>query len=118
MPLRFQPTETSRADPKYDGDRLIPGNFTCDHNFDGKSKTKPEGILYITTGAGGASLYSPGFDNAPEKWLHDEDKRVAFVSCFVSSQHSCTVFDVTAHEITLTQIGEKGDILDTIRVTK
>jgi hypothetical protein len=118
MPLRFRPTDTARVDPKFGGDRLIPGEFTCDRAFDGKSTTRPDGVVYITTGAGGASLYSPGFDHAPEKWLHDEDKRVAYVSRFVSSQHSFTVFDVTAHELTMTQIGEKGEVLDTIRVTK
>jgi hypothetical protein len=117
-PLRFKATDTSRLSPKFGGDRLVPGVFTFDQRFDGKTKTKPDGILYITTGAGGASLYDPGFDDAPEKWLHDEDKRAPIAAKFISSQHSCTVFDVTATELTMTQIGEKGDILDTIRVTK
>lgn len=118
MPLRFRPTDLTRAAPGHGGDRRIPGVFTPDRAFDGKTKTRPDGILHITTGAGGKELYDPGFDHAPEKWRHPDDGNVDYVARFVSEQHSLTVFDLNGHELTMTQIGERGDVLDTIRVSK
>lgn len=117
LPLRFRPADLTKAAPSHGADRRIPGSFTVDRAFDGKSKTKPDGILYVTTGAGGKELYDPGFDD-PEKWRHPDDQNTAYVARFVSEQHSLTVFDVDRHELTMRQIGEQGDVLDTIRLTK
>ncbi|MES2462801.1 MAG: metallophosphoesterase [Armatimonadota bacterium] len=114
VPLRFQPGGTYNRS----GDRRVPGTFTCDRKFDGKQNTRPEGVLYITTGAGGAGLYNPDFDNNPEKWLHPDDNNVDYVTRFISSTHSFTVFDMTADELIMTQIGEEGQTLDQIRLTK
>ena len=118
MPLRFKPTDTTNADPKFNGKRLIPGDFTLDTAFDGQTRTRPDGIIYITTGAGGKELYDPGFDDAPEKWLHPEDNNVAYNARFLSSSHSFTVIEIDGPTLTLTQIDETGRERDKIRVTK
>ena len=118
QPLRFRPTDLSRVGPQHHSDRLIPGVFTVDRAFDGRKKTRPEGIIYITTGAGGKDLYDPGFDDAPEKWLHPEDGNVAYCSRFVSSVHSFTVIDIHGPSLLLTQIDENGKEVDRIHVTK
>jgi hypothetical protein len=117
-PLRFAPSDTTNADPKFNGHRLIPGTFTVDTAFDGKTKTKPDGILYITTGAGGKELYDPGFDNTPARWLHPEDNNVAYNAVFLSSVHSFTVIEIDGPTLTLTQIDETGAERDRITVTK
>ena len=117
-PLRFQPKDMTKASPEFVDDRRIPGVFSTDQEFDGKTHRRPEGIIYVTTGAGGKELYDPGFDQAPEKWLHPEDGNEAYVARFISEQHSLTVFDVNGKELVMTQIGERGDVLDTIRVSK
>ncbi|MGI4788920.1 MAG: metallophosphoesterase [Janthinobacterium lividum] len=118
MPMRFQPTDLSKATPSHVSARLIPGVFTLDKAFDGKTHTKPNGVIYITTGAGGKELYDPGFDDHPELWLHPEDNNVAYVSRFVSNLHSFTVFDIHGSTLVMTQIGEDGKELDRIEVTK
>ena len=119
MPLRFAPGDLTKAPPgPHISDRRIPGTFTLDTRFDGKTVTKPSGIIYITTGAGGKELYDPGFDDHPELWRHADDANVAYVSRFVSSVHSFTVFDVHGPALTMTQIGEDGKELDKITVTK
>ena len=119
MPLRFAPSDLTKAPPgPHISDRRIPGVFTLDKAFDGKTQTKPQGIIYITTGAGGKELYDPGFDHSPQLWLHPDDGNVAYVSRFVSSQHSFTVFDIHGPSLTMTQIGEDGKELDRITVTK
>ena len=62
LPLRFAPGDLSKAAPgSHVSDRRIPGTFTLDTTFDGKMHTKPNGIIYITTGAGGKELYDPAF---------------------------------------------------------
>ncbi|BDI28507.1 hypothetical protein CCAX7_005580 [Capsulimonas corticalis] len=118
MPLRFAPTDTTNANPNHADDRRVPGTFTLDTKFDGAAHTKPDGVLYITTGAGGKELYDPGFDTDPTKWLHEDDKNVAYVSKFVSSVHSFTVIEIDGPSLTLTQIDENGVELDKIHVTK
>ena len=118
MPLRFAPNDLTKAPPSHVSDRRIPGTFTIDTKFDGKAVTKAQGIIYITTGAGGKELYDPGFDDHPELWRHPDDSNVAYVSRFISSVHSFTVFDVHGSSLVMTQIGEDGKELDRIEVTK
>ena len=117
-PLRFAPGDATKAALVGASDRRVPGTFTVDTQFDGATNTKPDGVLYITTGAGGKHLYEPGFTDDPSKWLHPDDNNVAYVARFVSDTHSLTVFDMDANEITMRQISETGDELDKIRVTR
>jgi hypothetical protein len=117
-PLRFRPTDTAKAGPAHGSDRRIPGVFTIDEAFDGHARTRPDGILYITTGAGGKELYDPDLDDTPARWLHADDGDVAYNARFVSRAHSFTVFDVAEGEITMRQIDEAGHEIDRIRVTK
>ncbi len=118
MPLRFKPTDATEATPDHGAQRLIPGVFTVDRVFDGKSATRPDGILYITTGAGGKELYDPDQDENPTKWLHPEDNNVAYNACFHSAAHSLTVFDLDGPTLTMTQVDETGKEIDRIVVTK
>ncbi len=118
LPLRFKPTDMTNADPQFNGHRLIPGDFTVDTAFDGKAKTKADGVIYITTGAGGKELYDPGFDDAPQEWLHPEDNDVAYNARFLSSVHSFTVIEIDGGTLTLTQVDETGQERDRIQVTK
>lgn len=117
-PLRFHPTDLTRAAPSHAADRRIPGVFAVDTAFDGKSNTRPKGIIYVTTGAGGKELYDPGFDDAPEKWLHADDDNIAYVARFVSSVHSLTVFDLHGSSLVMTQIDETGKEVDRIHGSK
>ena len=118
MPLRFRPTDCEPGDPRPRRQRLIPGVFTVDRAFDGKTNTRPDGILYITTGAGGKELYDPDQDENPAKWLHPEDDNAAYNARFHSSAHSLTVFDMDGPTLTMTQVDETGKEIDRITVTK
>ena len=117
QPLRFKP-DVVVPGPAHPTDHRIPGEFTVDNAFDGKTKTKPDGIIYITTGAGGKELYDPDFDESPEKWRHTGDNHVAYVARFVSKAHSLTVIDVEGPTLTLRQVDETGNEVDRIQVTK
>jgi hypothetical protein len=61
--------------------RVVNGKWTLDKTFDGKNHTKPTGVIYIVTGAGGQELYNPEQNNDPDSWQKFTDK-------FISSTHS------------------------------
>jgi acid phosphatase type 7 len=118
MPLKFAPTDTKGADNVGTKARLVPGNFTIDSIFDGKTNTKPNGVIYITTGAGGKHLYDPEMNTNTKSWQHAEDNNVAYIARFVSDRHSLTVMDMDAKSLTLTQIDQWGAVIDTCKITK
>ena len=117
-PFRFTPTEMSKAAAVNEKDRRVEGRFRVDEKFDGQTRTKPDGIIYITTGAGGKHLYDGDFTDAPSKWRRREDKNVAYVARFISDRHSLSIFDVDGRRLQMRQIDEYGQEIDRIRVTK
>jgi acid phosphatase type 7 len=91
--------------------RVVNGRWTLDKKFDGKTHTKPNGIIYLVTGAGGQMLYNPEQNNYPDSWQK-------FTTKFFSNVHSLTVADVKGKTLTIKQIAVNGKILDAFKVTK
>ena len=117
-PLKFSPTDITKAADVTSHDRRIPGVFTLDEAFDGRRVTRPNGIIHITTGAGGRALYEPDFTDNPQRWLHPDDNNVAYVVRFYSAHHSLTIVDIDGPSLYLRQINEFGDEIDSIHMTK
>src|SRR5712691_4388322 len=117
-PIRFAPTGPGAAGQVNAKDRLVPGAFTVDTAFDGRRVTRPSGVIYLTTGAGGKHLYDADFTGQPARWVHPEDGNVAYVDRLVADRHSLTVVDVQRTELSLRQIDERGREIDRIRITK
>lgn len=118
MPIRFRPAGPSQGGKAPDGVRFVPGEFAVDRSFDGKSNLKPDGVIHLTTGAGGRSLYGPDAHDKPEKWLRPEDKNIAYCTTFISDRHSFTLFEINGPELSLKQIDQWGQTVDEIRVRK
>src|SRR5262245_8991285 len=55
FPMRFK---ASLADPAATVKTLVDGDWTLDKKFDGVTRTRPEGVIYLVTGAGGAGVYN------------------------------------------------------------
>ncbi|MBO0932389.1 purple acid phosphatase family protein [Fibrella aquatilis] len=91
--------------------RVVNGRWTLDKAFDGKRKTKPNGIIYVVTGAGGQTLYNPEQNNDPDSWQK-------FTQKFFSNVHSLTIADVTGKTLFIRQIDANGKELDSFKVTK
>jgi hypothetical protein len=89
----------------------VPGRFTIDTSFDGATRTKPDGVIYVVSGAGGAGLYEPEYTDTPELWQ-------PFTVRFVADVHSFTLVDVESDRLTLRQLSDRGAELDRIVVTK
>ncbi len=117
-PFRFAPGDISKAGTVNSSAREVPGTFTVDRNFDGVSQTRPDGVIYLTTGAGGKHLYDPDFSDQPSRWLRDEDGRVEYVAKLVSDRHSLTVIDLTGTRLLLRQVDQWGAEIDRIVLTR
>ncbi len=89
----------------------LEGEWTLDKKYDGKVNTKPKGIVYLVTGAGGAKLYNPEQETQPDGWL-------PFTSKLISTINSFTVVDVKGKQLTIRQIGANGDELDRFVITQ
>jgi len=116
-PLRFTPRDQTQAGHLNSKERLVPGDIAVDRGFDGERSTRADGVIYLTTGAGGKYLYDRDFNDDPGKWSLPEDGHVSYVARLVSDRHSITVFDVEHDEVLMRQMDEQGNEIDRIRLT-
>jgi hypothetical protein len=89
----------------------VKGRWTVDTAFDGTTRTRPDGIIYLVTGAGGARLYDSDQHG-------DADSLQEFTARFVSNTHSLTVVDVDATKLTVRQVSAEGEEVDRFDVTR
>lgn len=89
----------------------VPGEFEFDKEFDGKTKTKPNGVVYLVTGAGGAGLYNPDQTDNPKSWE-------PFTTVFKSNTHSLTLMEATADALSFKQISATGQTIDEFKITR
>jgi acid phosphatase type 7 len=92
-------------------EQKVPGTWTLDKSFDGSTKTKPNGVIYIVTGAGGAGLYNTEQHANPSTWQE-------FTKEFVSDVHSFTVVDADKTKLKIRQVSAAGKDVDTFTITK
>jgi 3',5'-cyclic AMP phosphodiesterase CpdA len=110
FPLRFVPENSERPKQGRRGEH-VDGHWTLDKTFDGKTKTRPEGVIYLVSGGGGANLYNPEQQDDPATWQEFTDK-------FVSKVHSLTIVEVDGPRLRVRQVSVQGDELDRFNVTK
>jgi hypothetical protein len=116
-PLRFIPDKDGNGEPgkTKDGkpahDKLIGGRWTLDRAFDGRTNTRPQGVIYLVTGAGGAKLYNPEQQDDPTSWQE-------FTYKFASKVHSLTVADVEGQSLTVRQVSSDGEEIDRFTLTR
>jgi hypothetical protein len=89
----------------------MTGDWTLDKKFRDGADAKPQGVIYIVSGAGGAGLYNPEQQTEPTSWQPFTDK-------FISQVHSLSVVDVKGKTFQLKQVSENGDVVDSFRITK
>jgi predicted phosphodiesterase len=110
VPDNFGSQLVSGADNRRRG-KVVNGRWTLDKKFDGKTNTKPDGVIYIVTGAGGQSLYNP-------EQTKDTDSWQKFTARFESTVHSFTLLDVNGSVLTLSQVDINGKEVDRVKITK
>ncbi|HWD39887.1 MAG TPA: hypothetical protein VG944_13650, partial [Fimbriimonas sp.] len=86
QPIRFAPGDLKGAQLVNKGNRFVPGEFKVDRAFDGVASRSADGVIYLTTGAGGKHLYDPEMNENPKNWMHKEDGNVEYVARLISDQ--------------------------------
>ncbi len=120
LPLTFDPKlDSTGTHYEVSPEGRVDGKFTLDEQYDGITNTKPKGIIYIVTGAGGAPLYDPSLSGKPELWKHDPQQNwVPYTTKIVSNIHSFTMIETDGKKLVLKQRDLNGVIFDEITVTK
>lgn len=109
-PLRFAVDRGQDGKPIRD-ERRVSGRWMLDRSFDGLTRTRAEGVIYLVTGGGGARLYNPEQQDDPTTWKE-------FTHKFVSKVHSLTVAEVAGSKLTVRQLSLRGEELDRFSLTK
>ena len=110
FPLRFTVDVWSDGRPLRDQDR-VPGRWILDKSFDGQAHTRPQGVIYLITGAGGNTLYNPEQQDDPSSWQ-------SFTQKLISKVNSLTLADVSGTTLIVRQVSDTGIELDRFVVTK
>lgn len=79
----------------------VDGTWKLDKKYDGVTRTKPDGIIYLVSGAGGAKLYNPEQQSDPASQQE-----------FTADTHSLTHAFVNGEYIRFRQISQDGKELD------
>jgi hypothetical protein len=110
FPLTFTPKP--QPDGKSTGPKgEVAGDWKLDQAFGDGAASKPRGVIYIVSGAGGAELYNPEQQTQPSTWQ-------PFTAKFLSQQHSLSVIDVDGKTLRLKQVSDTGEQIDAFRIMK
>lgn len=110
FPLHFFSEKRADGKPMRQKE-LVAGRWSLDKTFDGRSNTRPDGVIYLVTGGGGATLYNPEQQDDPASWQDFTDK-------FISKVHSLTVAEVDGSTLTVRQVSSQGEELDRFIIGK
>lgn len=109
-PVKFKLEMRPNGKP-IDDNGYVGGVITCDMNFDGETVTKPDGVIYLVTGAGGAKLDANGLTWRKELWK-------PFTHKVLGDRYSFTVCDLDGDTLTIRQIDLNGREVDKLVITK
>lgn len=103
-PLRFIPERDPGGAVVRKGEQVM-GRWSLDQNYDGQTRTKANGPIYLITGAGGNHLYNPEQQNDQASWQ-------SFTCKFHSQSSSFTQVDVDGSSLITRQLDSEGNELD------
>jgi hypothetical protein len=67
-PLKYRVKADRRRQPAREVASVVEGDLLLDREFDGTTRTRPHGVLYVVTGGGGATLHNPEQTSQPSTW--------------------------------------------------
>ncbi|MBI5173635.1 MAG: metallophosphoesterase [Candidatus Melainabacteria bacterium] len=107
-PIKFKVLEGAKAlHRQVEG--YVGGSITMDFEFDGKEKRRPNGVIYIVTGGGGAKLDSVDLMERPDLWQPWTVK-------LIGDRHSFSIVDFTRDTLRLRQIDLNGEEVDRFEI--
>jgi 3',5'-cyclic AMP phosphodiesterase CpdA len=110
QPIRFTPDPASLAalDPRSQQGQ-VQGQLVWDTGFDGRERTRADGVIHLITGGGGAHLHLKGKHGIVPK---------PYVAKIISQEHSFSVLDIKGKRLEFRQLGGDGRVLDRFVLTK
>lgn len=116
FPLTFIPDRKGTqlvggVDNKINRGRVVNGKWNLDKHFDGVTNNRPNGVIYIVTGAGGADLYNPEQTTDPDSWQK-------FTHTFFATAHSLSYIQVNGKKLLFQQIATDGKVVDSFEILK
>jgi hypothetical protein len=113
VPLKFLP------EGEKDKKGRVNGKFTLDTAFDGVKNTRPEGVVHVVAGGGGATLYGPGLDKTVDFLKKENGSNYAdYTARLVADEHSFVVLDLSPDRLELRALGANGKEIDHVTITK
>jgi acid phosphatase type 7 len=116
---RTRPVKFTLTAAKRDKRGRLDGAFVLDSDFDGKTNTRPRGIVHIVAGGGGATLYGPGLEKTALTLKQEHgDNYTDFTARMAADRHSFVVVDLTPETFRLRAIDLHGQTFDQFAITK
>jgi acid phosphatase type 7 len=114
-PLRFFPNNTLYVKSR----ERVDGRFQLDEAFDGNVNTRPQGVIHIVSGGGGASLHSPSQEKSSE-YLRERypGNWAPFTAHYYGAEHSFTIVEAAPRHLLLRQLNSQGAEMDRMLITK
>ena len=110
FPLTYKPKK--QEDGSWKGPKgEVAGDWKLDKQFADGEAAKPQGVIYIVSGGGGAHLYNPEQQGNPQTWQ-------AFTNKYIAQVNSMSVIDVDGGTFRLKQVSATGDEVDRFQITK
>src|SRR5262249_55665702 len=89
VPIKFAPSGGRDKKGK------VNGKFTLDKAFDGAENTRPDGVIHVVAGGGGATLYGPGLDKTAAQLHKDHGANYAdYTAAMVTDRHTFVTLDL------------------------
>src|SRR5262249_18833336 len=108
---RSYPMRVNLKGRRRDNPKVVDAEWKLDQKFDGREKTRPDGVIYLVTGAGGAKLYNPEQQGDPASWQ-------TFTARYVADQNSFTQIEIDGRKLAARQMGADGKVVDRFVITK
>lgn len=113
-PLKFEPHGTNvPTHPNW-----VNGQFTLDEHFDGVTNQRPDGIIHVVSGGGGARLFDAQLNNYPILENPNPANWVPYTVQLIADRHSFSDVTLTPEHFTLRQIDDSGREIDRFEIRK
>jgi 3',5'-cyclic AMP phosphodiesterase CpdA len=105
-PMRFAPDKHETV--LHSEECAVAGGMQIDREYDGRTNTTPNGVIYLVDGAGGAKIYP-----------HSKPAELKeFTQVYDQSAYSFTYFKVNRTRLEAYQISASGNMIDSYVITK
>jgi predicted phosphodiesterase len=105
MPIKFTPSQPIKRSPE----GFIYGRWQLDKKYSDKPDPKPQGVIYVVTGGGGAPLSNDPGALTPEAWQ-------PFTKLYRNDTHCFSECEITDSAFVFRQVADNGKVIDAFQL--